>query len=164
MAGRTRERLRRHLEVLEFFLGQQFAVAKQHTLFADEQTRTSAPGRHPARWFAVALVPDKLERWLRANRRESVSRDQRRGREFLVRFRHIGGNGFNGQRRQRTAAAAVRTPEIEHGKGHVVVVAAEVARGAVAKIPPAIPARSRKIGGVERTLRRGTKPQVPMHV
>src|SRR6266536_2842593 len=79
MAGRTRQRLGRHWEVLEFFLGQQFAVAEQHTLFADEQTGTAAPGRHPARWFAVALVPDKLERWLRADRRKSVSRDQRRG-------------------------------------------------------------------------------------
>ena len=109
-------------------------------------------------------MPDKLERWLRAHRRKSVGRDQRRGREFLVRLRHIRRDGFNGQRRQRPDALAIRTPEIEHGVGHVVVVAAEVTHGAVAKIPPAIPARAGEISRMKRTLRRGAKPQVPMKV
>src|SRR5262245_14509265 len=62
VAGRSRQRIERHLEALESLLGQQLAVAKHPAFVADDQLRATAPRRPPACRFAVALVPHQLDR------------------------------------------------------------------------------------------------------
>src|SRR5688572_24577787 len=91
VAGRARERFRRHLEVLEFLLGQELPRAEQHAVVADENARPAAPLRYPSRWLDIALVPDELYRRRTGCRRpELVSHAHRRGRELLVGDRNVG--------------------------------------------------------------------------
>src|SRR6266481_3643484 len=54
--------------------------------------------------------------------------------------------------------------ELEGPKRQVVPVAAEVGHRAVAKIPPAIPLRPRKIDFMEWAGRRGAEPQIPIEI
>ena len=77
--------------------------------------------------------------------------------------RHVRRHRLDRRRGQHPPALPVRPPEVEHCEGHVVVVTAEVAHGAIGKFPPAIPPRTRKIRRVERPHGRGPNPQVPVH-
>ena len=52
--------------------------------------------------------------------------------------------------------------QLQRPERQVVPVAAEVAHGAVAEIPPAIPFRPGDVDGVERPLRRRAEPQFPV--
>src|SRR6476646_10624498 len=58
----------------------------------------------------------------------------------------------------------LRRIELEGPKRQVVPVAAEVRHRSIAKIPPAIPLRSRKIDLVERPGGCGAKPEVPIEI
>src|ERR1051325_2290247 len=53
--------------------------------------------------------------------------------------------------------------EFERPEGKIVPVAAEIAHGTAAEVPPAIPFRTREIDFVEWPLGGRTKPEVPMH-
>ena len=106
-------------------------------------------------------MPHELQRWLRTDGSVLIRRDQRRWRELLVRLGHVRRYRFNADRREHEAVA-IRAFKIEHGVRHVVVVTAEIAHRPVAKIPPAIPARTREVRFVKRPRRRGAEPQVEM--
>ena len=102
---------------------------------------------------SFALIPEQLERRLRADGRELIRHGHRCRRQFRVSLAHRA----DGLDRQRVT-------HVEHLEHDVVVVAAQIAHRAVAKVPPPIPARSRKVRRMERPHGRGPNPQIPVDV
>ena len=99
--------------------------------------------------FLFALVPSNCDRWHVAARAVRVASAHGGWRDFRMRRRPA---GFDGERMTK-----LKSPE-----GEVVPVAAQIAHGAAAEIPPAIPFRSGKIDVVKRALGCRTEPQIPM--
>src|ERR1035438_4582398 len=75
------------------------------------------------------------------------------------------GHGSRSDLRMRRRSAGFGSQwslELECPKWKVIPVAAQIAHGAVSKIPPAIPLWSWEVDRVEWPLRGGAKPQVPV--
>src|SRR5439155_7726533 len=79
--------------------------------------------------------------------------------------------GVSGAHRRRCDLGVWRWParfdrkrrlELESPERQVVPMAAEVAHGAVAEIPPAIPFRTGYVDRMKRPGRRGAEPEVPV--
>src|SRR5262249_51643420 len=97
----------------------------------------------------AAVVPGQFHRWHIAPRREVIVDDGslRIGLGIALR---------------RTGRYARRRAQIQHAGDGVETVASHVALRAAAEVVPAAP-DERQVGAMERTLRRGTEPQVPVH-
>ena len=97
----------------------------------------------------LALMPGEGDGGQGAPLAVLVGRAHRGGRDFRVRRRT---GGFDGQ----------RGLQLQGPKRQVVPMAAQIAHGAVAKIPPTIPFGTREINRVERPLGSWPEPEIPI--
>src|SRR5262245_30009024 len=155
MAERLRDERFGPFEVRELGFRQQsvFAViGKQHALVADEQN-SAFPLRDPGFFQDLRLIRPLVPaepHWRHRSTLTVLVRDHhRRGRDLGVRR---GAGGFDRQ----------RAIELERPEWEVHPMASEVRHRAVAEVPPAIPFRPGQIDFIERALRRGAQPQVPI--
>ena len=85
----------------------------------------------------------------------------RRGRSVFVGRVHRR-RGDLRVRRRAERLDGPRRLELQRPERQVVPVAAQVAHGAVAEVPPAVPFRPGEVDLVERPGRRGAEPEVPV--
>src|SRR5262245_975510 len=127
-------------------------IGKQHALIADEQNAAFPlwdAGFFQDLRLIRPLVPGEPHRRHRSTLTVLVRDPHRRGRDLGVRR---GAGGFDRQ----------RAIELERPKWQVHPMASEVRHRAVAEVPPAVPFRPGQIDFIERALRRGAQPQVPI--
>ena len=155
MAGGLGKLLRRTGEAREVLLGQKqvlSVVGEQHAFFPNEQ-RAVAPLRDAALFpdfrALVALMPGHPH-W----------RQVAAGAEFVDRA-HGGGRDLGMGRRTEGLDGEWRL-QLQRPERQVVPVRSEVAHGAVAEIPPAVPFRSREVDLIVGPVRCSADPQVPV--
>jgi len=131
------------------------AVIREEHSFAADKKNARIPLWNafvgPNLRFVFALIPRELDRRHVAARAVFVNGVHRGGCDFRMWRR---AECFDGQR-----GFQLQRPERQ-----VVPMAAEIAHGAVAEIPPAIPTRSGEIGMAKRTIWRGPEPKIPVEL